>query len=139
MYLTAHRVESPTTGHSGINAFHYAHGRIDWEVPPLEMPDQAPGTLVTQRLTVEPPGNRVRGYLDIVAPDDATWHEIDRGFHSFTSAARRGAFPWEGVVGRCLFRIGFDAGLARTWRRELAELYGALRSLRDTGSADTSQ
>ena len=38
--------------------------------------------------------------------------------------------PWEGVVGRCLFRLGVEANLAPDWPEELATLYRAIDGLR---------
>jgi hypothetical protein len=130
MYLTAHHVVSPVSGDEGINAFHYEHGSVGWQIPPPDIPDQRPGTLVNAIIAVEPPGNRVRSYLDIVAPDDAPWPEIRQSFITFLSQVRRQGLPWVGIAGRCLFRIGIDMGLAHEWQRELADLYRAVQAVR---------
>lgn len=133
MYLTAQRVRSPA-GAEGINAFQYAHGAAVWQgLPPQGMPDQNPGTLIAQTLVVAPPGNRVRSYLDVVAPDDSSWSEIRLAFITFVSEAQRRPFPWIGVSGRAFFRIGMEKGLASPWQRELAELYRAVQAVRIGG------
>ncbi len=123
MYLTAHHVVAKTGTPEGINAFLYLHDVPAWRVPPPEIPDQNPGRLVHRNITVTPPGNRVRSYLDVVAPDDAAWTEIRQNFIQFVSHVQRQPLPWEGVVGRCLFRFGLERSLAPQWQRELHQLY----------------
>jgi hypothetical protein len=130
MYLTAQHVVAPLSGAEGINAFYYEHGPDDWGVPPPEIPDQNPGTLANETITVPPPGNRVRSYLDVVAPDSAPWAEIRQSFLTFVTQVQRRPFPWVGVAGRCLFRIGLDLGLAGRWQHELADLYRAVEAAR---------
>jgi hypothetical protein len=65
-----------------------------------------------------------------VAPDETPWTEIRPAFTTFVSEAQAGDLPWNGVVGRCLFRVGMDAALAVQWRRELVDLYGTAQALR---------
>jgi hypothetical protein len=134
MYLTAQRVHSPATGNEGINAFSYVHGPYTWQgLPPQGIPDQNPGELVVETVMVAPPGNRVRSYLDVVAPDETPWTEIRPAFMAFVSDAQRRPFPWVGIVGRCLFRLGMERGLAQRWQREIADLYRAAQAVRGGG------
>jgi hypothetical protein len=130
MYVTAHHVVAPTGGAEGINSFCYEHGPGDWGVPPAEIPDQEPGELAYENISVPPPGNRVRSYLDVVAPDSAPWAEIRQSFLTFVTQVQRRPLPWVGVVGRCLFRIGLEGGLAADWQQEIAELYRAAQAAR---------
>jgi hypothetical protein len=133
MYLTAQHVRS-TAGREGINAFFYQHGPYAWQgLPPQGIPDQNPGALVLQTLAIPPPGNRVRSYLDIVAPDEAGWPEIRPAFMTFVSEAQRGPFPWVGVSGRVFCRVGLEQTLAKQWQRELADLYRAVQTIRIEG------
>jgi hypothetical protein len=129
VYLTAHHVVSPTTLREGINAFLYLHGLPAWRVPPVGVPDQNPGQLVQQKIEVTPPGNRVKSYLDVVAPDDAARAEIRQSFITFVSQVQREPLPWEGVVGRCLFRFGIERSLAPHWRQELHRLYLEIQAI----------
>lgn len=120
MYLTAHRVVSPVSLDEGINSFLYLHGPHTWQgVPPTDAPDTNPGALVAKQIVVPPPGNRVRSYLDVVAPDETPWAEVRQSFIRFLAEAQREPFPWTGVDGRCLFRIGLDAGLAAQDRKSV--------------------
>jgi hypothetical protein len=133
MYLTAQRVRS-SGGAEGVNAFQYAHGSYAWQgLPPEGIPDKNPGTLVAQTLVVPPPGNRVRSYLDVVAPDETSWSEIRPAFITFVSEAERRPFPWIGVSGRSFFRIGMEQALAKQWQREIADLYRAVQAVRIGG------
>ena len=129
MYLTAQHVRS-AQGQESINAFRYAHGANLWHgLPPQGIPDQDPGVLVEQIIHLPPPGNDVRSYLDIVAPDEVFWPEIRPAFFAFVSQAQRKPFPWLGVFGRCYFRVGMDLGMVDRWRQELADLYRALQAV----------
>ncbi len=83
MYLTAQRVFAPQSKQTGINAFLYTHAGRRWHVPPGDIPDRDPGRLAQKRIAVKPPGNRVRSYLDIVAPDDLDLEELQRRLMTF--------------------------------------------------------
>lgn len=134
MYLTAQHVASSAGRGEGINAFYYAHGNLTWmALPPVGIPDQNPGVLQYQTITVPAGGNRVRSYLDIVIPDEAPWTEIRQSFMTFISESRRQPFPWQAVVGRTLFRIGIESSLVNQWHREIADLYRAAQSVRIGG------
>jgi hypothetical protein len=134
MYLTAHHVASLQDHREGINAFFYLHGAYVWEgLPPDGIPDRDPGILQHQSISIPPGGNRVRSYLDIVMPDETQWTEIRHGFMTFVSESQLQQFPWTGVIGRCLFRIGMDAGLAANWQTEIANLYRAAQAVRIGG------
>jgi hypothetical protein len=124
MYLTAQRVRD-SFNREGINAFRYAHG-YTWQLPPPGVLDQDSGVLVYEIVTIQPAGNAVRSYLDIIAPDDAFWPEIRPAFTAFVGSAQRQPFPWDGGFGRCYFYIGMDHFIAHTWRTEIANLYRAL-------------
>jgi hypothetical protein len=99
-------------------------------LPPSGIPDQNPGQLEADLIVVPPPGNRVRSYLDIVAPDEVRWSEIRPAFTAFASEAQRTPFPWVGVFGRCFFRLAMDQALARQWYVEIAHLYRAAETVR---------
>lgn len=123
MYVTAHRVVTRRR-EQGINAYIYHHGPRRWARPPR--PEDDPGELVNTLLTVnEVGGNDVRSYLGVVAPDDVFWPQIEPRFLQFVESARLTPFPWEAEVGSCLFQLGMDRPLARSWRRELGLLYKA--------------
>lgn len=128
MYLTAQHVRS-IHGQEGINVFRYEHGPYTWQgLPPLGIPDQNPGELVAQQISVPPPGNVVRSYLDVIAPDEVLWPEIRPAFMAFVGQAQLQTFPWQGVFGRCYFRVGMDRELSDSWRHEIANLYRALET-----------
>jgi hypothetical protein len=128
MYLAALHVVCPPAGAEGINAFYYTHGQQDWVIPPN--PDQQPGTLVNSRVSVPPGGNRVRSYLDVVAPDGATWSEIRQELLSFVLDNEDGPMPWSDRTGRCLFRLGMESALAQKWAQEAQLLYDAVKAVR---------
>lgn len=123
MYVTAHRVVTPRH-EEGINAYFYQHGPCLWARPPR--PEENPGELVNTLLTVsEVGGNHVRSYLGVIAPDDVLWPQIEPMFLQFVESSRVTPFPWEAEVGSCLFQLGMERPLARSWRRELGLLYKA--------------
>jgi hypothetical protein len=130
MYLTAQHVVSPTTRSEGVNSFLYRHGLVWDAAPPTDIPEQNPGSLVAQSISVPPPGNRIRSYLDIVAPDDARWNEVRVGLMDFVGRAQPNPLPWRGQSGRCTFALGMDSELSSQWIGELAVLYRSAQALR---------
>ncbi len=130
MYLTAQHVVSPATHQDGINAYFYVHGAYVWDAPPPGIPDANPGELMNQFTPIPPGGNRVRSYLDVVAPDETRWTDIRQGFVAFIGELQRSPLPWQGVRGRCLFRLGMEFALAQRWQLEIAELYRAIQAVR---------
>jgi hypothetical protein len=87
-------------------------------------------------VTVPQGGNSVRSYLDIIMPDEVTWGEARTSFITFLSEAQRRDFPWEGVSGRCTFRVGLERILAANWQHEIAQLLRAAEEVhRRTGPA----
>lgn len=134
MYLTAQRVVSPASGKTGINAYAYSHG-LDWQVPPESVLDTPPTELTAEHVEVPPPGNRVRSYLDIAVPVTASPDEVSEAMTAFLSARQGQAFPWEGVEGRCAFRLGMEQALATMWRVELAALLKSLEAALDGASS----
>lgn len=77
MLLTAQRVVSPSTRTHGINVYCFVHGPYTWpRVPDLLLPDVNPGELVQQWLQIDPGGNSIVSYLDVVAPDDVPPMEL---------------------------------------------------------------
>jgi hypothetical protein len=131
MYVTAHRVVSPSTGAEGVNAFHYIHGGYVWEgAPPPEFhPETNPGTLFNDAVEVPPPGNRVRSYLDVVAPDDTPAGEIERAVAEATAREVPSRFPATWTTGRLWVRLGLEGALVPVWRQELRLLLERVVSL----------
>lgn len=136
MYLTAQRVLSPT-GQEGINAFFYTHGPCTWagEPPPEVLPENDPGELVAQRLEVPPSGNRVRSYLDLVAPEDRTDAWLMSVLRSLVQEAARHPLPWNIARDGCLCRFHLEQSLLPRWHEELAYLLQAALLARQTTRA----
>lgn len=130
MYLVALHVVRG--GAEGINAFHYRHADLsNWDLgPPPNVPDENPGVLVNKVTLISPGGNRVRSSLDITARDDEAWVTIRMNFVKFVLDNEGKSFPWVFPVNRCVFRAAMENALAAEWRRELVELYEAIRSVR---------
>jgi hypothetical protein len=133
MFLVAQHVLRPQTGEEGINAFHYVHHVDDWAGPPAAIPDQDPGELVNKTIAVAPGGNRVRSYLDIVAPDKASSVGIRQSLLVFLLDHEQGPLPWVGDVTQYRFRIGMEDQLAQNWRHEIGALYSAAMKARLPG------
>ena len=121
MYVTAHRVRRPSSGAEGINAFLHTHGGCEWEAPPA--PEHEPGELIDSIIDpiVPPPGNRVRSYIDVVAPDGTPTQRILNAFTEVVAFEPR-ALPFEVRVGDVWFRASMEDTLAAAWQPELALL-----------------
>lgn len=128
MLLTAQRVRSHS-GNEGINAFCYLHGTHIWPgEPPEGVPESNPGERANESVAVPPGGNRVRSYLDIIAPDETPTTEVVAAVRRFLATVRGGPLPCRETIGRCTFRFGLDLGLEPTWTGEFrALLEAALR------------
>ena len=120
IYLTAHRVVSPHDM-EGINAFSYVRGSSIWpDAPPVPITvDTDPGELRHQRIELPPPGNRVRSFLDLVAPADVTRPEIAAAVETLSRRSAPQHLPAEWVQGRLWVRFGADRALLPFWRAEL--------------------
>jgi hypothetical protein len=130
VYLTAQHVLSPVTQREGVNAFLYLHEGQAWEQLALaDVPDQNPGTLLAQSISVAPPGNRVRSYLDIVAPDGVRWEDVHVGLMEVVGRCQSGPLPWASQSKSGYFRLGMDLGLSSRWQKELAVLYRSAQAL----------
>jgi hypothetical protein len=88
-----------------------------------------PWDLRAQSISVPPPGNRVRSYLDIVAPDEVRWEDVHVGLREFIARYQSGPLPWAGESRNSYFRVGMDRGLSHHWQKELAALYRAAQAL----------
>lgn len=125
MYLTAQRVRRARDGREGINAFYYVSQLDVWapEHEPPFTPDEDPGVLENQILTVPPPGNRVRSYLDVVAEDFTPLVTIRRSFAIAAGQIQPAGLPFDVVVGACWFRFNAEAALVHVWRHEMGLLF----------------
>ncbi len=113
-----------------MNAFLYSHGARTWTARPTDIPDKEPGTLLVNHIEVLPPGNNVRSYLDIVAPDETPWGEVRIALMDFVGQCQPQPLPWVAQSGRCWFRLNMELGLAHQWHQELSLLYREAQSLR---------
>lgn len=131
MYLAAQRVRA-SSGREGINAFFYRHGRVWLGAPPPDVfPERDPGELVHEYIELPPPGNRVRSYLDIVAPDDTPSAKLIGRARDLLGTGEQRPLPWSILDGDSLVRFGLDEALLPSWNAELgALLRAALRALR---------
>jgi hypothetical protein len=130
MLLTAQRVRN-AAGDEGINAFCNLHGAYTWPAnPPPGIPDQNPGERASETISVRPGGNRVRCYLDIIAPDETPTSEVVASVRQFLKEVRDRPLPWSATINRCTFRFGLDLGLEVSWAEQFRELLEAALRVR---------
>lgn len=124
MYVCAQRVLAiggSYKGRQGINSFLYLHGSYEWSGPPAPdwLPDNNPGIITDSEIEIPPPGNRVRSYLDLVAPDNTP---LD---HLAQAAGRPGVVRELPVIWtheNIWCRFGTEDTLAPQWQHELQRL-----------------
>ncbi|HVV81751.1 MAG TPA: hypothetical protein VHE35_01685 [Kofleriaceae bacterium] len=131
MLLTAQRVVSPATGVHGVNVYLFAHGPYTWpHVPDAFLPEVDPGELVQQWLQIDPGGNDVVSYLDVVAPDEVQHVDLHQRLASLKFRLQAAGFSqmyWDP------YWIRFGTGLERIPpQTELGALAGQIL-LRLTG------
>lgn len=120
MHLTAQRV-----GHGalqGVNAFLYGHGRDISGEDPVALLEGDPGTLLLRMVEVEPGGNPVRSYLDVVFPDQATRPQIEAILDRIAHIDQPDRFPTVLRLGPAAAQVNMELRLVPVWRDELAEL-----------------
>jgi hypothetical protein len=139
--LVAQRVvrlpSASSSGVGGVNAFCWLHGDRFWlDVPP---DDIGPGDLAGSIVEVPIGGNRVRSFLEIVAPDSTPARQIiaavGGGAEFLADIARE--LPWKLSHGEVTFEFSIEAGMVATWQLELRILLGyalAARSNSGLGS-----
>lgn len=131
MYLTAQHVHSPVTHGEAINVLWYTHGGdAQWLTAPA--PETWPGVLLRSWTPLPPGGNRVRSYLDIIAPDTLPWAHVRQTFVQFLMR-RRGPttpMPWVDSYGPTTIRAAVEPALWVAVWSELPALYRALESFR---------
>lgn len=122
MYLTAQRVSrvmAPSI--QSVNAFCYRHPGV--LVPPFPfVPDQHPGEYVFGPVQIEPAGNRVMSYLDIIAADHTSHAALAARFAVGLGLAPQ-EFPFVFGLNTSWFRFDADATRRADWRYEIRRLY----------------
>ncbi len=121
MYLTAHRVLALAAQEEGINAFYRVHG-VNWQGVDAT-PAGAQSTLVEEHREITPGGNRVRSYLDIIAPDASNPRVIVADFQRFLTSSSPQKFPVVHLGGSARFELGLELSLAASWRAEAELLF----------------
>lgn len=127
MYLTAQRVRS-RDGKEAVNAYRHLHGP-DFEWPPdaSRVPDEAPGRLVERHEAIPPGGNRVRSWLDVVAPDGSEGEVLALALDTFRRNLAEFPNPAVFRIGTVTIRFGVEISLEPRWDAALDELTAALR------------
>ena len=124
MYWTAHRVTQGTA--EEVHVFVHEHGAdFQWPADASRLPEEAPGALIHQRTgALIPGGNRVRSYLDVLAPDflgdGLPSIELQRLIGSIDTQPN--PTVWIGVGGQVTIRFGCEQALD-------AERSGEIRTL----------
>lgn len=131
MYLTAHRVYSPSKKKTGINAFLYRHGGkpvpgMSWEHPVVELvAEQHVGTRGPEHVEIAPGANRVVSFVDVVAADDTPMDQIEAAIRATGGRLSPGQLPLSTIVGAVAVRFGAQFGLAEAQLREEFEQIAA--------------
>ena len=77
---------------------------------------------MNSQVEVPPPGNRVRSYLEIVAPDDTPTHDIERSVADSIDLFADQRLPLHVEYGGTNYEFNAELALAPAWRRELLVL-----------------
>lgn len=130
MYATAHLVRGH--GEEGINAFLHHHGRtFPWPSEPWRLPEEGPGKIVARKVDLQPGGNDVRAYLDVLAPDGTPAGQIQAALAAFARelCERRNPTVFEHAPGRVTIRFGVEGSLERLRDEQFSVLSGVVIQL----------
>ena len=123
MYITAHRVMRDTSEHT--NAFVHTHGiAFPWPDNAADLPETDPGQEIEalRHIELAPGGNRIRSFLDELAPDDAEWPAIDDALRTLSEEIEQHVNPAVFKCGPVTLRFGVDFGMTPERRPELERL-----------------
>ena len=126
MFLTAQRVAQGRE--QGVNAFLYLHNRDISDEDPVALLDAPPGTLQVQMEELPSGGNRIRSFLDLVVPDQATRASIEALLDLFDHRKAPASFPWVLRFGTAAARLHMDMALATVWQEEVEALVELTRA-----------
>ena len=128
MYTTAHRVQRGES--EGINRFLHLHGEdFCWPKDASSLPEAAPGEEKRAEVELLPGGNRVRSYLDVLAPDSTSRALVSWVLTVFgedlNERLNPTVFRLEGVT----IRFGVDFSMLDRRGEEFGALAEAVREL----------
>ena len=135
MYLTAQRVTKDSDGDTGINAFLHRHDtklKVDstWGVSDLsKIANHNPGALVSKKTVIQPGGNRVLSYLDIVCEDSESFAELKNALSKYRQKISTESFPIFENTGRIAVLFWTSQRLHGMEIREFQSLANAALSL----------
>lgn len=124
MYLAAQRVLS-SHQKVGVNVYYYLHGyEFDVSAADFFLPETNPGVLRQQWIDVQPGGNEVLSYLDVVATDSIGIDALLTSLGALKHVLRRIGDQTEARWGPLWVRYGYQANLRVPWATELGALAG---------------
>jgi hypothetical protein len=138
MYVAAHRV-CRRTGTEGVNVFLHLHGsNFPWPEDPSGLPETNPGGIQSDIVELEPGGNRVRSYLDVLAPDGTSSVRIHGVLVQVEKALGEMAAPTALQFGEVVVRFGVEQELMRKKRSEFRALRERVRLMLEQGRSTSS-
>jgi hypothetical protein len=136
MYVTAHRASDEGTGASGINAFLYLQGGLahrvtgDWTGDDVDrVTFHEPGTLAKQQAALDPGGNLVISYLDVIAPDGTAATRIAAALDAFAAVIGTDEIPVFRVIDHIAIRFSLGLRLDDVQADEYENLSKAIRAI----------
>lgn len=127
MYLTAQKVVSDKE-QAGINVFYHLHRLekqpiVSSKLDVISVAESNAGELIKERCDINPGGNRVKSYLDIVAPNEIEVKQLGTALDEFRNdIISDNIGPIISIVRGIGFRFNADFGLYDTVIDEYDEL-----------------
>jgi hypothetical protein len=128
MYITAHKITNPQKQEHGINSFLYIHPDIEIIKPISKLSEKElnhytqenTGELKIYDYEIDPGGNTVLSYLDVVINDSCTLADLVQAMDKFVLNCKKFNFPLIGIIDNVA--IGFSMIIA-LHGREISEYY----------------
>lgn len=121
MYATAHLVRS-ASGEEAVHAFYHRHGDVEWPDDVVDWPESNPGQLVAQHAILPVGGNPVHAFLDVLAPDETPWAQVEAALESLRLEVGAVEEPVVLLAGAVTVRFGSDLGAGPKVRAVLEDL-----------------
>ena len=132
MYVATHLVRRGQR--EGINAFLHEHpDDLEWPENAAGLADEHPGKLTRRRTDIEPGGNPVRAYLDMLAPNGTSTKELTEAIEALRRDLHERRNPTSFVHGKVTIRFGVEIALEKLREEQLSMLAARGLALLESG------
>ena len=95
---------------------------LQWPENAAGLADEHPGEIIRSQTDIQPGGNQVRAYLDILAPNGTSAEELAEAIEALRRDLHERRNPTSFVHGKVTIRFGVEMGLEQLREEQLKML-----------------